>query len=146
MSDKPHFQRDGFSTITPYLMVKDPDVLIRFMQDTFGAELQARLTRTDETVMHAELRIGDSMIMVGGVNDEFSGFNGALYVYVPDCDAIYTKALAAGGTSLMEPTTMTHAGQRYGGVLDPTGNQWWIATHLEDLTEEEEQQRIDAKG
>ena len=80
------------------------------------------------------------MVMMGQARDEWKPRPGTLYLYVPDVDATYQRALAAGGTSLREPSTQVY-GDRSGGVEDPLGNQWWIATHVEDLSPEEIERR-----
>jgi PhnB protein len=96
----------------------------------------ASVARPDGSIGHAEVRIGDSMVMLGQARDEWKARPGTLYLYVPDVDATYRRALAAGGASLREPTTQVY-GDRSGGVEDPVGNQWWMATHVEDVSPEE---------
>ncbi len=134
--------RKGFHAITPYLMVEKVADLIEFLEKSFDANVILKLHRPDGTVMHTEIKIGNSMIMAGEPNAEFGRMPGSIYLYVKNCDEVYEKAIKAGGQSVMPVTTMTHAGERYGGVKDSCGNIWWIATHIEDLTEEEEQKRI----
>lgn len=134
----------GFETLTPYLLVEGVPALIAFLEKTFGVVTVGKLDRPDGSVMHAELEVGDSKLMVGEPMGEFGPMPASIFVYVEDCDAIYARALEAGGTSVMDVTTMQHAGERYGGVKDPSGNIWWIATHLEDVSWEEQQYRIDA--
>jgi uncharacterized glyoxalase superfamily protein PhnB len=80
----------------------------------------------------------DSLIMAGEPMEQYGVFPASIYIYVPDCDNTYNKALDFGATSIMTPTTMTYAGERYGGVKDKNGNIWWIATHVEDLTPKEQ--------
>ncbi len=134
--------REGFSTITPYLILKNVNEFIKFLQTAFDAELKCKFDRNDGSVMHAELKVGNSMIMAGEPNEEFGAMPASIYLYVEDCDSVYAKAIEAGGVSVMEPTDMYHAGERYGGVKDSTGNIWWIATHIEDVSIEEEKRRI----
>ena len=123
---------DGYHTVTPYLTVPGVAKLIEFVQRAFDAvEVHECMKRPDGTIMHAEVKIGDSMVMMG----EPMGCPpspAALYLYVPDTDAIYRRALAAGATSLMEPADQFY-GDRNAGVRDPAGNHWWIATHKEDV-------------
>ena len=138
MSVKPI--RDGFHTITPYLFVRNTPRLIEFLSAAFGGELISRMSRPDGTVMHAEMRIGDSMLMMGEGAGEFAAMPVSIYLYVPDCDAVYKQALAAGGTSISEPRDMP-SGERYGGVKDPCGNIWWVATHVADFSPEEQAER-----
>ncbi|MDH3495143.1 MAG: VOC family protein [Gemmatimonadota bacterium] len=135
---------DGYQAVTPYLIVPAVARLITFLQRAFGATEQRRFHRADGSVMHAEVRIRDAAVMLGEPRGEWKAMPAAIYLYVDDCDTVYQRALDAGGTSVMKPTTMHHAGERYGGVKDPSGNVWWIATHLEDLTPEEEARRIAA--
>ncbi len=133
---------EGFHSITPYLLVEGVDELVGFLQRGFDAEARQRLERPDGSVMHVELRIGDSMLMLGEPMGEFGPMPSSIYLYVEDCDSVYRRALEAGGTSVMEVTHMYHAGERYGGVQDPSGNIWWIATHVEDVPPEEQKRRV----
>ena len=146
MKQKVNPKREGFHTLTTYLIVDGVEKLINFIQEAFEGEVKAKFDRNDGTVMHAEMKIGDSMLMMGEPTDEFEPINASLYLYVEDCDAVFKKALDAGATPVMQPTTMHHAGERYGGVKDITGNIWWIATHVEDISTEEERKRIKAMG
>jgi len=131
-------------TLTPYLLIERADQLIDFCVSVFDARLLGKLTRPDGSLMHAEVAIGNGMLMLGEPMGEFDEMTGAIFVRVENCDEAYDRALAAGGTSVMDLMTMSHAGERYGGVEDPFGNTWWIATHVEDLPWEEQQRRIDA--
>lgn len=133
---------DKYHTITPYLFVEGVAKLVSFLAHAFEAEEIYRLDRPDGSVMHAEVQIGDSIIMMGEPMDELGPMPGMIYLYVNDCDAVYKRALQAGGTSVMEPTDMYHAGERYGGVQDPSGNIWWVATHIEDVSPDEQARRI----
>ena len=131
-------------TAVPYLLVDGVDGLIDFCREVFDAELSGRLARPEGTVMHAEVLIGDSVVMMGEPMGEFQPAPGWVFVTVDDCDAVYARALQAGGTSEMEISHMHHAGERYGGVRDPFGNVWWISSHVEDVPWDEQQRRIDA--
>lgn len=128
--------------IFPYIVVDSVRRLIDFLQAAFNAELIYKLDRNDGTVMHAEVKIGNNRIMMGEPTEHIGAMPISLYMYVADCDKVYQAALNAGGTSIMEVTTMQHAGERYGGVKDFAGNIWWIASHVEDMTLEESQLRI----
>jgi uncharacterized glyoxalase superfamily protein PhnB len=132
--------REGFHTITPYLLVEGATRLIGFLSTAFNAQIVDRTFRPDGTVMHAELRIGDSMVMLGEASSEFGPMPSSIYLYVPDCDRVYQQALAAGGESVFAISNLP-SGERYGGVKDPCGNIWWIATHIEDVPPEEEERR-----
>lgn len=127
---------EGYHTVTPYLIVDDPDGLIRFMRDAFDAERLGRWTDAEDRVMHAEVRIGDSRVMLGGANQEWGTRSAMLHLYVEDVDATFGQAVAAGGRPIREPEDMFY-GDRSGGVTDPFGNQWWIATRVEDVSSEE---------
>jgi uncharacterized glyoxalase superfamily protein PhnB len=135
--------RDGFHAVTPYLMVAGVPRLLEFLAQAFDAQELFRMRRADGAVGHAEVRIGDSMVMVGEAAGPFGPAPGHVYLYVNDCDAVYQRAIRAGGTSVMEPTTMHFSGERYGGVKDPSGNVWWVATHVEDVTPEEGARRFE---
>lgn len=132
----------GYKTITPYLLVEGLGKLVSFLKQAFEAREIYRLDRPDGSIMHVELRIGDAAVMMGEPTQEFGPMPASLYLYVEDCDAVYARAIAAGGVSVMPVTTMQHAGERYGGVRDPSGNIWWIATHIEDVSQEEAARRV----
>lgn len=134
---------DDYPRVIPYLLIESVDGLISFLEDVFDAKATCKLTRQDGTVMHAEARIGDAVIMMGEPIGVFGPMPGSVFVYVEDCDAVFRKAVDAGATPVLEPMDMTHAGERYGGVSDQRGIVWWIATHKEDVTPEEQQRRID---
>jgi PhnB protein len=138
MSTKPI--RDGFHTITPYLFVHDPARLAEFLVTAFGGEVNFRKERPDGSVAHIEMRIGDSMLMLGEPGAELGPMPTSIYLYVTDCDAVYARALRAGGTSVF-PVMMLPSGERYGGIKDPSGNVWWVATHVEDVPADEEDRR-----
>jgi PhnB protein len=136
---------DNYHSITPYLMAPGAARLIEFLKDAFGATERERMTGPDGGVMHAEVRIGDSMVMLTDGGGDWKAMPAALYLYVNDADATYQRALAAGATSVMEPVTQFY-GDRHGGVKDPSGNIWWIATHVEDVSPEELRKRAEARA
>lgn len=132
---------DGFHTITPYLVVDGAEKLIDFMQKAFGAKHDHEPTmRPDGTLMHATLKIGDSTLMLSDASEHAQATQVMLYLYVPDVDAAYQKALKAGATSLMEPADQFY-GDRSGGVKDPAGNRWFLGTHIEDVSPAELKKR-----
>ena len=131
---------DGFHTVTPYLVIKGAAPLIEFMKKAFDAKEIYLSKRPDGTIMHATMQVGDSMIMLADATDQYPEMPSTLYLYVPDTDAVYKKAMAAGATSIMEPADQFY-GDRNAGVKDATGTQWWIGTHIEDVSEEEMQER-----
>jgi PhnB protein len=118
--------RADYQTITPYLTVKRPEQLIDFVKDVFGA-VEVFRTTGSAGGLHAEVIIGDSKLMIGGM-DTVEEIPTALHVYLPDADAVYQRGLDAGATSLEAPVDQFY-GDREAGVKDPTGNVWWIATH-----------------
>ena len=136
---------DGFHSVTPYLIVEGVPGLIDFLKAAFEAKEIHRTDLPDGRVMHAQLQIGDSMVMMGEAMEGFPAQPAAIYLYVPDTDAVYKQALEAGGKSLMEPADQFY-GDRNAGVKDPTGNTWWIGTHVEDVDQEEIVRRAQAMG
>jgi uncharacterized glyoxalase superfamily protein PhnB len=124
---KSQFKPEGFSSVTPYLVVTGADRLIDFLKAAFEAEEKLRVPTQDGKIMHAEVRIGDSVVELADANERYGPMPASLHVYVEDCDAVYARALKAGGASI-DPVMDKPYGERSGGVLDPCGNQWWIAT------------------
>ncbi len=125
---------EGYHTVTPYLVVDGAEKIIRFAKDAFGAQpVFEPMTRPDGKIMHAELKIGDSVVMLSDASERAQATSDMLHLYVPNVDAVYQKALKAGGKSLMEPTDQFY-GDRSSGVMDPAGNRWFIATHIEDVS------------
>jgi PhnB protein len=118
--------QEGHQTATPYLGVQGAAELIDFMKDVFGAEEISRMPMPDGSVGHAELKVGDSVIMTGDAGE----FKPMVLLYVLDVDATYRRALAAGATSLREPADQSY-GDRNAQVKDPLGNIWFIATPIQ---------------
>jgi len=132
---------DGFHTITPYIVADGAEKIISFMQNAFGARYEHEPTkRPDGKIMHATLKVGDSMLMISEASERAKASPVMLYLYVPNVDAVYQKALKAGATSVMEPSDQFY-GDRSGGVKDAAGNQWYIGTHIEDVAPAELQKR-----
>jgi len=134
---------EGYHSVTPYLVVPGIAGVIDFAKQAFSATERERFTRPDGTVQHAEIKIGDSKIMLGEPQEQSKAMPTTLYVYVPDIDATYHRAMQAGARSLREPRDEFY-GDRTAGLEDPSGNQWWIGTHIEDVTPEEMQRRMEA--
>jgi uncharacterized glyoxalase superfamily protein PhnB len=126
--------------ITPYLTVPDAARLIEFLKKAFDGVERARISRPDGTVLHAQVRIADSLLMIGEPQGQWKPRPCVLYHYVADVDATYKRALAAGAVSVIEPADMFY-GDRAACVKDVADNDWWIATHREDLSETEIQKR-----
>jgi uncharacterized glyoxalase superfamily protein PhnB len=118
---------ETYRTVTPYLVVPDADAELRFLVDAFGATEQMCQRNESNKVMHAEIRIGDSLIMVGQENEQWKALSGSLYLWVPNVDELYNKALAAGATSLSAPEDKPY-GHRNAGVIDSCGITWWIGS------------------
>jgi PhnB protein len=127
---------DGYHSVTPYLMVADAAGLLEFLRDAFGAVEAEKMAGPDGKIMHAEVKIGDSHVMLSEAQGQWQPMPCAIYLYVTDADATYAQALAAGATSVMEPMDQFY-GDRHGGVKDRFGNLWWIATRIEDVSKEE---------
>jgi uncharacterized glyoxalase superfamily protein PhnB len=135
---------DGHHTVTPYLIVRGAAKTIDFAKKAFGAQdLFEAMKRPDGTIMHAEFKIGDSVIMISDATDEHPPMTSMLHLYVPDVDVKYKSAMSAGGKSVMEPMDQFY-GDRSAGVTDPTGVMWYIATHKEDVPQQELKTRAEA--
>jgi len=127
---------DGYHSVTPYLIVKDGNRTLEFLQRGLGAELIERHDLPNGRLMHAEVRIGDSPVMLGEGGESHPPMPCMLYLYVRDCDAAYQRALGAGAKSVRVPENQFY-GDRSGGVVDAEGNQWWFGTHVEDVSPQE---------
>lgn len=127
---------EGYRTVTPYLVVEGAERLLDFVKEAFGAAERMRMPGPNGTIGHAEVTIGDSVVMLADGSDQWPARPGTIHLYVEDSDATYERALAAGATSVREPRTEFY-GDRMAGVTDPAGNEWWIATHVEDVSPEE---------
>ena len=112
-----------------------------FVQKAFGATVNDRMEGPGGTVMHADVSIGNSHLMIGEPRTADEQMTACLYLYTEDCDAMYKQALAAGAESLREPQDEFY-GDRSAGVRDKWGNSWWIGTHIEDVSPEEMQKRM----
>ena len=139
---------DGYHSVTPYLIVDGAAAAIDFYRRAFGAEEVLRLPM-GERIGHAEVRIGDSFVMLA---DEFpemgalgpqsrGGATSSLLLYTEDCDALFAQAVAAGGTAERPPEDQFY-GDRMGTLLDPFGQRWSIGTHQEDVPEDEMRRRM----
>jgi PhnB protein len=142
---------EGFHTATPTLIVRNAAEAIEFYKSVFDAEERMRMPSPDGKIMHAELKIGDSIIFL---SDEFpnmggkspqtlGGHSGGVYLYVPDVDDVFHRALAAGGKA-STPVTDMFWGDRHGNFTDPFGHSWGVSTHVEDVSEEEMGKRAEA--
>ena len=133
---------DGYQSVIPYVIANDAEALLNFLKAAFGArEKEVHREPGGGRVFHGEVIIGDSVVMFSQSSDRHPAMPAAIYVYVPDTDATYRAAVAAGATSIMEPATQFY-GDRNAGVKDSNGNQWWIGTHVEDVSPQELDRRM----
>ena len=134
----------AFHSVTPYLVCRDTGRVIEFYKKAFGARLKLKMAGPGGGVMHAEMRIGDSTLMLGDEMPErgatspqtLGGTASSLYIYAPNVDKAYARAVAAGATSEMAPQDMFW-GDRYCKLIDPFGHKWSIGTHIEDVSPKE---------
>ena len=134
----------GYHTVTPAIVVRDAVAAIDFYVRAFGAEEVTRLAGPDGSIVHAEIRIGDSMIMLGEENPAWDarspqtlgGTHGSLHLYVADADAAFARAVQEGAT-VRYPLEDAFWGDRYGKVTDPFGHEWGLAHRMKEMTEEE---------
>ncbi len=134
---------DAYGSVTPYLVVEGAEELMGFLQNTFGATIRGGdvMRGPDGKIGHAEVQIGNSIVMLADVPPDGEPMRAMLNVYVEDCDATYKKALAAGAESMRELEDQFY-GDRSGAVKDKWGNQWYISTHIEDVSPEEMERRV----
>ena len=131
----------GYHSVTPAIVVRDAAAAIDFYKKAFGAEEIDRMAGPDGSIMHAEIRIGDSILMLGEENEQWgtksplslNGVHGSLHIYVEDADAAFNRALKAGAT-VRYPLEDAFWGDRYGKVTDPFGHEWGLATRVKDMT------------
>lgn len=133
---------EGYHTVTPYLVVSGAETLIEFLTQAFAAKEIRRTLDPEGDIMNAEVKIGDSMIMLGEAKSDCAPMPTMIYLYVENTDATYENALKAGATSTMQPKN-EFWGDRSASVKDPNGNHWWIATHQEDVSSEDLETRIE---
>jgi uncharacterized glyoxalase superfamily protein PhnB len=134
---------EGQHSVTPYLVVEGAAKLIDFIKQAFAGKEEHRSVRPDGSIMHAQVRIGDSVVMLSDATAQFRPTPAMVHLYLEDADAAYKRAIQAGATSLMEPANQFY-GDRSGGVLDPFGIKWWVSTHVEDISPEEIAKREEA--
>jgi len=127
------FKPKGLFNVNPYLHPRRAEPLINFLKRAFGAEEVAKYASPDGVVHHAVVKVGDSVLEMGEAHGKYEPMEAMFYLYVPDMEAVYHRALAAGATSFQEPTDQPY-GDRNAGVKDAFGNKWYIATHMKDMT------------
>jgi PhnB protein len=128
-----NYKWEGAPDVQPYLHPRRAEPVINFLKRAFGAEDLGRFASSDGVIQHVTMKIDDSHIEMGESQGPYQPMNSMFYLYVPDCDAVYKRALDAGATSISEPKDQSY-GDRSGGVKDVFGNQWYIATHIKDMT------------
>jgi uncharacterized glyoxalase superfamily protein PhnB len=126
------YKWEGAPDVQPSLHPLRAEPVIAFLKKAFGAEELGRHATPEGVILHATLKIGDSHFELGEAHGPYQPMRSMFYLYVPDCDALYQRALAAGATSVMEPTDHPY-GDRSGAVKDVFGYEWWIATHVKDM-------------
>ena len=129
MDTPPPYKPEGYTSVAAYVVADGAQRVIDFLRAVFDAEELHRFDNPDGAVMHAEVRVGDTVIMLTDGSASYPAFPVWLHVYVPDVDAAYRRALDAGGTSVQAPEQKGDPDRRT-GVTDPAGNTWWIATQV----------------
>jgi len=124
----------GLNNVNVYMHPLRAEPVIAFLKRAFGAQELAKYASPDGVVHHAEIRVGDSVVEMGESQGKYPPMPTMFYMYVPNCDAVYRQALAAGATSISEPTDQPY-GDRSAGVKDAFGNTWYIATHIKDVSQ-----------
>ncbi len=151
MSNKVKPVPEGYHTATPYLIIKGAAAALEFYKKAFGAIELCRMPNPDGRVGHAEIKIGDSIIMLADEHaeigahspDAYGGTPVTLMLYVEDVDAVFNRAVAAGA-KIERPVANQFYGDRTGGIIDPFGHKWYLATHVEDVSAEEMLRRASA--
>jgi PhnB protein len=142
---------EGYHSVSPYITVQDSAKAIDFYKRAFGATEHSRMQGPDGRMVHAEIKIGDSMIMLADetpMNESKSpqsvgGTTVNLFLYVTDVDSVYNRAVSAGAKAVAQPQDMFW-GDRYGKLTDPFGHSWSLATHKEDVSHDEMKKRSEA--
>lgn len=128
MSD---WKPEGYNCVSPYLVVRDAKATLEFVRAVFGAVPLRMMPRDDGSLMHAEVRVGDSVVMFADAVEGWPAVPAYVHVYVADVDATYQRGLDAGGKSVMEPTRKGGDDpDKRGGIMDPGGTTWWLATQV----------------
>lgn len=134
-----------YGSLTPYIVTQNCAEAIEFCKRVFGATERMRMPMPDGSIGHAEVQIGDSVLMLASGGEQWPGTASLTCLYVEDCDAVFQRAVDAGAT-VIEPLSDKFYGDRAGSVLDPFGQRWSIMTHKEDLSPEEMRARGEAMG
>ena len=137
------FIPEGYHTVTPTLIVNGAARLHEFLKQVFDAKVLVAIPGPNNTIAHSEVQVGNSRLMIADAGPRFSAQSSSYYLYVPDCDAVYRRAVAAGAKSEHEPTDQFY-GDRNASVIDEFGNRWSMGTHVEDVSDEELNRRMKA--
>jgi PhnB protein len=121
---------ENYNSVSVYIVAENAQQVLDFLKNTFDAAPLRRFDSPDSKIMHAEVRIDDTVVMIANAGGAYPAFPVWLHVYVPDAQATYKKALAAGGVSVQEPVHKPSDPDLRGGVKDPCGNTWWISTQM----------------
>ena len=146
MTKAKHYIPEGKRSVTPYLVVKGVGRLVDFLKAAFDADAYLSVPNPDGTIGHAEVRVGDSVLMMFDAQPDWVDTPSFLSHYVPDVDATYAKAIAAGAVEVTPLMTSRTVGDRGARIRDPLGNIWWLQTHVEDLTQDEMTARFAEPG
>ncbi len=122
------YKPDGYTSLAPYLVVPSVQRVVDFLKQAFGATELRRFDKPDGSVMHAEMKIDDTVVMMADASPEFPAFPVWMHLYVKDVDAAYQRALDAGGVAVQPPKRSDGDPDKRGGVKDPAGNTWWVST------------------
>lgn len=136
-----HIPQD-YHSITPNIIVKGAEKYLEFLVTAFEGKEIYRMQGANGSIGHAEVKIGNSRVMLGEATEKMKPTQGSFYLYVEDADASYKRALEYGAVSIMKPADQFY-GDRHGGVKDPAGNQWWIAARVEEVSEQEMNKRAE---
>lgn len=131
MSRKLNHIPNGFTSVTPYFICSDAEAFIAFIKSAFGAQ-EFVLHRQEDRISHFGFKVFGAVVEGSQATDDYGATKMSIHLYVEDCDAVYANAIAAGGKSVFEVTDMPY-GERSGGLTDPCGNSWWIATQKIDM-------------
>jgi PhnB protein len=125
------FKPEGYTSVAPYIMVDGAQGVVDFLRRVFGGTQLRRFDAPGGGIMHVEVRVGDTVVMLADAGETHPAFPIWLHVYVPDVDAAYARAIEAGGEAVQAPVQKPGDPDRRGGVKDPAGNTWWISTQIE---------------
>lgn len=131
---------EGYHTITPFLIADNAGELIKFIERAFEGKVKFTMKSDEGVIVHSEMFVGNSIIMISDSTEEFKPVKSLFHLYVENADSVFKKAIEAGAESIREPENQFY-GDRSGGVKDKWGNQWWISTHIEDVSDEEMKRR-----